>query len=273
MTPALARMRHAQLKPEELVHAIGRPFTAKHSKLHDAIRKTMSDAAEILSVPTPDLLLGNPSAPLPFSSALSPYGSVLVHVPALEANPDSLVYLAGVTLAEQRAELTARAFFPTVSELTTLLAAAVRVGRHEKTTDERARALDASLASVITTEERDGLRSILRQMTSDGGLVDVKRWLRAADASSMRAGLLLARDVGPARRAIMAEPTSAADLSPKERVGALYKFATSDGYADLRGAIGVSVREGEGEGEKAVSADAQSTQVGRIRRREKLTPE
>lgn len=76
-----------------------------------------------------------------------------------------------------------------------------------------------------------------------GAVVDVKRWSQAADLSSMRAGLLLRGDVGPARKTILAEPQSTADLTPRESIGELYRFATSDLYADLRGAIGVAVRE------------------------------
>ena len=76
----------------------------------------------------------------------------------------------------------------------------------------------------------------------EGSLVDVKRWSQAADLSSMRAGLLLCGDVGPARKTILAEPQSTADLPPREKIAELYKFATSDMYSDLRSAIGVAVQ-------------------------------
>jgi hypothetical protein len=76
----------------------------------------------------------------------------------------------------------------------------------------------------------------------EGGLVNVKRWSQLADLSSTRAGLLLAGDVEPARRCILAEATTPTDLPPREKIGELYKFATSDLYSDLRGAIGVAVQ-------------------------------
>ena len=69
----------------------------------------------------------------------------------------------------------------------------------------------------------------------------MKAWLAAADLSSMRAGLLVAGDVEPARDAILAEGHFG-DRSARDRVGELYKFATSDLYSDLRGAIGVAVQ-------------------------------
>ncbi|MBX3190101.1 MAG: tetratricopeptide repeat protein [Labilithrix sp.] len=242
MTPAVARMRYAQLRPDQLVYAAGRPFTPAHSRLYEPVRQTFANAAEILHMAPPDLLLGDPSSPVPFAPALAPYGSILVGVPAVEARAEALVYVVGKRLAEQRSELSARAFFPSVTDLTALLAAAVRVSRQEGAKDAAGAALDASLSAVLTPQEREAIRAIVMQTMMEGGLVDVKRWSQAADLSSMRAGLLLAGDVSPARKTMLAEPQSNADLPPREKVGELYKFATSDLYADLRLAIGVAVQ-------------------------------
>jgi tetratricopeptide (TPR) repeat protein len=242
MTPAVARMRYAQLRPDQLVYAAGRPFTHSHSRLYEAIRVTFANAAEILHMSPPELLLGDPSSLVPFAPALAPFGAIHVGVPAVEARAEALVYVVGKRLAEQRPELIARAFFPAVSDLTGLLAAAVRVSRQEGAKDAAGAALDASLNAVLMPQERDGIRAVLNQAAMVG-LVDVKRWSQAADLSSMRAGLLLCGDVGPARKTILAEPQSTADLPPREKVGELYKFATSDLYSDLRGAIGVAVQE------------------------------
>ncbi len=224
------------------MYAAGRPFTSAHSRLYEAVRITFANAAEILHMTPPELLLGDPSAPVPFAPAFAPFGAVHVGVPAVEARADALVYVIGKRLAEQRPELIARAFFPAVSDLTSLLAAAVRVSRQEGAKDAAGAALDASLNAVLMPQEREGIRAVVMQAQLVGGLVDVKRWSQAADLSSMRAGLLLCGDVGPARRAILAEPQSPADLTPREKIGELYKFATSDLYSDLRGAIGTAVQ-------------------------------
>ncbi len=242
MTPAVARMRYSQLRPDQLVYAVGRPFTPTHSRLYEAIRVTFANAAEILHMTPPDLLLGDPGSPVPFAPALAPFGAVHVGVPAVEARADALVYVIGKRLAEQRPELIARAFFPSISDLASLLGAAVRVGRQERAKDAASAALDASLTAVLTPPEREAIRTIVMQAAMAGGLVDVKRWSQAADLSSMRAGLLLGGDVGPARKTILAEPQSNADLPPREKIAELYKFATSDLYSDLRCAIGVAVQ-------------------------------
>jgi tetratricopeptide (TPR) repeat protein len=243
MTPPVARMRYAQLRTEQMMQAQGRPFTNQHSRLYEAIRITFANASEILHMKAPELLLGDPSSPVPFAPALAPFGAVTVAVPAAEARGDCLIYVVGKRLAEQRPELLARAFFPAVSDLTSLLAAAVRVGRQEGAKDKVGAALDASLNAVLMPQEREGIRAVVMQASMAGGLVDVKRWSQAADLSSMRAGLLLCGNVGQARKTILAEPQSTADLPPREKIGELYKFATSDLYADLRGAIGVAVQD------------------------------
>jgi tetratricopeptide (TPR) repeat protein len=239
MTPAVARLRFGQLRPEQRV---GRPFTPTHSWMHDAIRLTFNDAAEILAVSAPELLLADPKATVPFAPALAPFGSILVCVPQVEAQAGSLVYLVGKRLAEQRPELAARAFFPSVPDLTSLVQTAMRVSRNEVAKDSAAASLDASFAAILTPQERDGIRSIVLQATSEGAPLDVKRWSQLADLSSMRAGLLLCGDVEAARASIEAEAASPSDLSTRDKIGELFKFATSDLYSDLRGAIGVAVQ-------------------------------
>ncbi|MBX3220789.1 MAG: tetratricopeptide repeat protein [Labilithrix sp.] len=238
LTPAVARMRYHQLRPEQRV---GRPFTPNHSRMHDLIRATFDNAAEILAVLSPELLLGDLKSAAPFTPALAPYGALHVCGPAVDAQSSSLIYLVGKRLAEQRPELAARAFFPSVAELTSLLHTAVRVSRNEVAKDAAGAALDQSFAAVLAPQEAAALRSVVLQATSEGAALDVKRWSLAAELSSMRAGLLIAGDVEPARDALLAEGPSG-ELSAEEKVGELYRFATSDLYSDLRGAIGVAVQ-------------------------------
>lgn len=240
MTPAVARMRHAQVQREQLGH-VGRPLTPKHTRMAESVRRAFADAAEILGLPVPELLLGESHGVLPFSPALAPYGALYVSPAAVEASEDCLVYLVGKRLAAQRAELAARTFFPTVADLTALLAAAVRVSRREGGADAAAQALDAGLVAFLSPEEREAIRNVVMHAEMSGARVDVRRWFRAADLSSTRAGLLLAGDVGPARKVTLGEPQTPGDMSPRDKLGELYKFAVSDLFADLRAATGVAI--------------------------------
>ncbi len=247
MTPAVARMRHAQLRPDQMMAAVGRPFTPAHSMFFEPIRAAFANSAEILGMRPPDLLLGDAAALSPFTPALAPFGALLVSPPAVESRADAIVFIAAKRLAEQRPELAARAFFPSVSDLTSLLHAAVRVSRQEGAKDPASAQLDAGLVSVMTHDEREGIRSIVLRAQMEGGRVDVRRWSQMADLSSTRAALLLCGDVTQARRVILAEAQSPADLAPRDRVGELYKFAIGDLYSDLRQAIGVAVPDAEDE--------------------------
>lgn len=239
LTPAVVHLRYSELRPE---HRIGRPFTAAHSRIHGQIHAAFDNASEILSVRAPELLLGDLKAVAPFEPALGPYGSLLVCSQAVEAQSSSLVYIVGTQLAKQRSELAASAFFLSAAELTSLLAMATRISRNETTKDSAATILDASFAESLVPQEREAIRHAVLQVTASDGPPDVKRWLSLADLSSMRAGLLVGGDVTSARAAILAERTSSSTLTKEEKLDELYKFATSDVYSELRGAIGVAVQ-------------------------------
>ncbi|MFO0742966.1 MAG: hypothetical protein U0270_44230 [Labilithrix sp.] len=239
LTPAVARMRFGQLRPEQRV---GRPFTPNHSRMHQQIRDAFDNSSEILAVNSPELLVADLNSIHPFAPALAPFGGVLVCGPAIEAQSVSLLFLVGKKLAEQRPELAGRAFFPAEKELATLLASSMRVARNEGTKEPTGSALDAALAAALSPQETAQLRNAMMQALADNTAFDVKRWLQLADLSSMRAGLLIAGDIEPARQAIGCEVTAPSDLAPREKLGELLKFAVSDLYTDLRGAIGVAVQ-------------------------------
>ena len=240
LTPAVARMRFGQLRPEQRV---GRPFTPTHSRLAAQIKETFDNASEILAVESPELLAADLNSVHPFSPALAPFGSVLVCGPAIEAQSVSIVYLVGKKLAEQRPELTARAFFPVDKELSVLLAASMRVARNEADISG-GNALDAALQSAFTPEEMARLRAAMMQALADNTQFDVKRWLQLADLSSIRAGLLICGDIEPARQAIGCEVGASSDLIPAGQARRALAGSAGQRFPipDLRGAIGVAVQ-------------------------------
>jgi hypothetical protein len=167
-----------------------------------------------------------------------------VNVDALTGIDAILPFVVGKRLAEQRPELAARAFFPAVSELTSMLATAVRVGLGERSPDPATQKLDRALFSVMSDDERASVSQAVTVAQAQGGKLDVKRWSQAADLSSMRVGLLLAQDVAIAKKAVSSEQQGPSDLTPREKIGELFLFATGDLYADLRQAIGINLADG-----------------------------
>jgi hypothetical protein len=154
---------------------------------------------------------------------------------------EAIAFLVGKRLAELRPELFGRALFPTVSEMTNALATAVRIVKGEQSPDPATARSDRELASLMTADERSTLQGAVVRATSAGTKLDVKRWSRLADLSSSRVGLLLCGHVEYARRAMLQDGQNACDLPPRARVQQMCLFAVSDGFAELRAAIGVDV--------------------------------
>jgi hypothetical protein len=247
MAPAVARVRFAAIAPGRRKDMLGEPIRPKGIEGTPIQRamETIRDAAEILAVPAPELRIAR--GPMPFVPAPSGQAVLLVSPEAVGAlSAEGLAFIAGKRLAEMRPDLLARSFFPTVTELKAAVAAAVRVCRNPLDrspilVDAATQKLDAAISAGMTPEQRDELARAVEDLRVSGRAVDVKRWSQLVDATSSRAGLLLCGHVDIAKKAMLHEPQSPCDLAPRERLGEMLVFATSEEYADLRGAIGISV--------------------------------
>jgi hypothetical protein len=202
--------------------------------------RVVGAAAEILGVPRP-LLLARPHLPVPFAVAPTPSPALFVAMPAVEAlSQELLVFAVGRRLAELRSELVAHALFPTPAELKTLLKTALRVAVATPAAPPQ-NPDEAAILAALEDHEVEGLRAAVSTIVGAQSHPDVAAWLRLADVSASRAGLLLCGDVDRAWRAIQREPRSPGDLAPSEWRKEMCVFAVSDGYAELRDAIGVNV--------------------------------
>jgi hypothetical protein len=172
-----------------------------------------------------------------------PFGAVSVCAPRLDASTDDLVFVVAKQLAHQRAELLPLSVFPTVAELNTLVAAAIRTSRAAGPLDAADGTLDVGLAAHTSAPERESIRKLLAEAQAASGTLDLRRWACAAELSAMRAGLLLCGTMNEARRAMLTETHAAPEDAVRELLGDLYIFATSDSYTDLRAAIGVSIQD------------------------------
>jgi len=248
MTPAMCRLLEAQMSDEERVRAFGTPLSRTHSRSAEVIRTMFHDGAEILALADPELLVGATPNGAPFASSVTPFGAVTVDVDGLVGREALLPYFVGAALAEQRPELAPAALFRAPADLTRLLATAVRVAMGERGSDGGSTKQDRLLVSLMSTDERESVTRAVEIARSEGVRLDVPRWSRAAEQAAMRVGLLLSQDVATASRAIEAEPPSRTGASARDKLGALYLFATGELYADLRQAVGVNVADGGGEG-------------------------
>ena len=241
MAQATVRARAAMIPPAQRAAALGEPMRPDHSYNAGALLEAVTHAAAILSVPVPSLFARR-GPPQPLAIAPSAVPALVSSCEALDSlSHEAIAFLVGKRLADLRPELFGRTIFPTVTEMTTALAAAVRIVKGEASPDPASTRSDRELASLMTPDERNMLQGAVLRATTAGTKLDVKQWSRLADLSSSRVGLLLSGHVEYARRAMLQDGQNACDLPPRARVHQMCLFATSDAFAELRAAIGVDV--------------------------------
>ncbi len=241
MAQATSRARAAMIPQAQRATAFGEPMRPDHSYNAGALLDAINNASAILSVPVPSVFARR-GPPQPLAIAASNVPSLVSSCEALDSlSHEAMAFLVGKRLAELRPELFGRALFPTVSEMTNALATAVRIVKGEASPDPAITRSDRELAGLMTADERSILQGAVVRATTAGTKLDVKQWSRLADLSSSRVGLLLCGHVEYARRAMLQDGQNACDLPPRARVQQMCLFAVSDGFAELRAAIGVDV--------------------------------
>jgi hypothetical protein len=238
--PAVMEARRAVVPPQWVTRTLGdslRPSTPSATRVLSALQ----NGCDVLGVVRPALYPRKTSAPLTPSPAAP---AMFVSLDACDAMSElALAFVVGKRLSELQPELAARAIFPTVTELTALRETAWRLAKGEPLPAEpNAAAFHKALREAMTKETLEPLRVAVSRAQARETSLDVATWLRLADASAARIGLLLAGSVEAARRAMILEAHSPGDLSPRERLNDLLAFAVSDTYSELREALRVAIR-------------------------------
>jgi tetratricopeptide (TPR) repeat protein len=251
IAPAVARVRFGVLPQARKAEVLGKPISHGEPLAPAAARavELIRNASEILSLPMPEITLR------PMTSAIVPAptgGHAFVVSPesAAAIGTEAFAFILGKRLAELRPELMARSLFLTTTELGAALASAVRITQspHQRQIDPNAPdaatlRFEQALAAALLPEQRSALSHAIHNAQRSGRKLDVKRWSQYADLTSTRAGLLLCGHVDLARRAMMHDTQSPCDLPPRDRLGAMLLWATSDEYAELRAALGIAIPE------------------------------
>jgi tetratricopeptide (TPR) repeat protein len=240
LIPAVVRARLGRVPARSRIGWLGAQVRDDDSPAAADLVRTVRAAAEVLGVPRP-MLLARPRMTVALAVAAIPTPALYVSMPAVEALPaELLVFLVGRRLAELRPDLVAHALFPTATELRTLLKTGLRVAVATRSTPPQDRD-EAAVASALEAHEVEGLRDAVSAIVGTHAQADVAAWLRWADLSASRAGLLLGGDFDLACHAMKLEPRSPSDLAPSDWRKEMTAFAVSDAYAELRDAIGVNV--------------------------------
>jgi tetratricopeptide (TPR) repeat protein len=240
VAPAILRMRLAAIPARDRTSWLGRPLRAEDSPGVARLAALVENVAEILSVPPP-VLYARPTMPMPLAIAPAPGPALFVALDAVDAIPTELLpYVVAQRIAELRPELAAHALFPTVSELKALLKAAIRTAV-APASGEGVRPPERALAKALGARELEALRVAVSTVVDVAREVDLRRWLELADASLARVGMLVLGSFDATWRAHQGLARAPGDMEVAEWRREALAFAVSDEYADLRGAIGVSL--------------------------------
>jgi tetratricopeptide (TPR) repeat protein len=228
--PAVVALAVAKLPVRDRVTHPGPPLTG-----HDWLYEAVGRAASVLGVPAPHFharrLAGRVMQPVP---AQRP--GLYVDTTALPGvAPEALWFIMGKHLAELVPAMLVRAMHPSTTELKGLVAASSRIATGH------ALPADAPLRALLRKEDVAHLAAAVGAAHSGTGVLDVSRWSKLADVSTSRVGLFLAGDLVLARAALALEPQSPTDLSPRDKMQELARFFLSDGYAQMRRALGVAL--------------------------------
>jgi hypothetical protein len=103
--------------------------------------------------------------------------------------------------------------------------------------DQERRLLDKSL----TQQARMALAREVAAYVQTASAGDVRQYLEGAELTAARAGLLVAGEMEPVRRAVMGEAGNAFRVQPRQKIRELVLFALSEDLASLREAVGTNV--------------------------------
>ncbi|MEM1029422.1 MAG: tetratricopeptide repeat protein [Myxococcota bacterium] len=160
--------------------------------------------------------------------------------------PLESAFVAGKHLAMYRGEHYIKQLFPTQTELTVLLFAAIRlVAPNTPAPPEYQAQVQATaemLAPFLQAMQREALKVEVNRFLKEGARANIKRWAQAVETTSARTGLLLAGDLEIARRAVAAARQIPGDISPQERIKDLMLFAVSEDHFALRRQLGLQIQ-------------------------------
>jgi hypothetical protein len=147
-----------------------------------------------------------------------------------------------------RGEHYIKTLFPTVTELTVLLFAGIKLVAPSTPSppdiDKQIMATAQKLQSFMQPVQLEGLRMVVKKFLAEGAKANVKRWVQTVELTACRSGLLLCGDMDIAKKIIAAEPQQPGDLTAQEKLKDLLQFSVSEQYFNLRSALGITIAVG-----------------------------
>lgn len=206
-------------------------------------------AAEVLAIRPPDLYVRNDVGGGLVAVPQYPPASLAGTGVLTGLGPLERAFVAGQHLAMNRGEHYIKTLFPTQTELTVILFAAIKlIAPQTPAPQEQAQQVQVTAQSLVRFMEpiqREQLKVAVNNFLKAGGRANIKRWGQAVETTAARCGLLLAGDLEVAKKVIAAQQQIPGDLSPQERLMELMGWSVSDSYFVLRKKLGINIRPDE----------------------------
>jgi hypothetical protein len=207
--------------------------------------RTFGWAAQVLGLPAPLLYVRSdvPGAlvAVPNEQPASVAGQAVL----TGFTPQELTFIVGKHLALYRGEHYIKTLFPTTTELTVLLFAAIKMVAPEVPSppdiEKQVVATATTLRGFMQPVQLEGLKMVVKKFLAEGAKANIKRWVQCVDLTCARTGLLLCGDLEIAKKIIAAEPQQPGDLPPQDKLKELLVFSVSDQFFRLREALGITI--------------------------------
>lgn len=155
--------------------------------------------------------------------------------------PQELAFMAGRHMASFREDHFVRLLFSSIPDLEDIFLAALTIGQPQlplaAQVRQRAVPIAKAIEPLLDPAQKDRLRGHFLRFVEEGGRTNLQRWAQAAELTTLRAGLLIANDLGAAKRVL----ELGADPELEAKVDDLIVFYTGDRCSRLRKQIGIAV--------------------------------
>ena len=250
LAAAALKAKIEDLKVKKQVPVLDPRFRQDPATSTVTLARTFGWAAQVLGLPSCPLLYVRSDVPGALAAVPNePPASVAGQTVLTGFSTQDLLFIVGKHLAMYRGEHYIKTLFPTVTELTVLLFAGIKLVAPDAPSppdiDKQIMGTAQQLRSFIQPVQLEGLRMVVKKFLADGAKTNVKRWVQTVEITSNRAGLLLCGDLEIAKKIIAAEPQQPGDLTAQEKLKELLQFSVSEQYHALRNALGITIAVGQ----------------------------
>jgi tetratricopeptide (TPR) repeat protein len=242
---AALKAKIEQLKVKKEVPVLDPRFRQDPATSTVTFARTFGWAAQVLAVPAPLLYVRSDVPGSLVAVANEQPASVAGQTVLTGFTPQDLTFIVGKHLAMYRGEHYIKTLFPTVTELTVMLFAGIKLVAPETPApadiEKHIMATAATLRQYIQPMQLEGLRMVVKKFLAEGAKANIKRWIQCVEITAARTGLLLCGDLEIAKKIIAAEPQQPGDLTAQEKLKELILFSISDQYFALRQSLGINI--------------------------------